>query len=159
VHSCPSYQFWPFKFYGIFAQKLINFKKMNFQLTLNLIYALIISALIFLGLSSRAYTGCCDAWIHLYVGDVLYTTMYYFLFRWFWSNLSMWKAAFWAILLCYAIEFLQLYQEPWMEAIRNTRLGGLILGFGFLGSDFVCYAIGGVLGVFIEKVVNFFKKK
>jgi hypothetical protein len=117
----------------------------------NFNYLLILGILIFLGLGSRAYTGPGEAWIHLYVGDVLYTTMYYFLFRWFWRGLTPWNAAFAAILLCYGIEVLQLYQEPWMEAIRNTRLGGLVLGFGFLWSDFVCYTLGGILGIFIEK--------
>jgi hypothetical protein len=132
---------------------------MTLQLSRNLNYALIISVLIFLGLGSRAYSGCYDAWIHLYIGDILYTTMYYFLFRWFWQDLSMWKAASAAIFLCYAIEFLQLYQAPWMESIRNTRLGGLILGFGFLGSDFVCYTLGGIFGVLIEKTIKLLKKK
>ncbi len=33
---------------------------------------------------------------------------------------------------------------------RQTTLGGLILVFGFLWSDLVCYALGVELGVLIE---------
>jgi Protein of unknown function (DUF2809) len=39
---------------------------------------------------------------------------------------------------------------PWIDSIRQTILGGLILGFGFLWSDFACYAVGVALGVMIE---------
>ena len=49
-----------------------------------------------------------------------------------------------------AIELSQLYHAPWIDSIRHTTLGGLILGFGFLWSDLVCYAVGVGLGVAIE---------
>lgn len=42
----------------------------------------------------------------------------------------------------YGIELSQLYHALWIDAIRNTTLGGLIIGFGFLWSDLVCYTIG-----------------
>ena len=49
-----------------------------------------------------------------------------------------------------AIEISQLYHAPWIDSIRRTTLGGLILGFGFLWSDLACYAVGVGLGVIIE---------
>ncbi len=49
-------------------------------------------------------------------------------------------------MICYGLgvadELLQLYHAPWIEAIRKTRIGGLALGFGFLWSDIICYAVG-----------------
>ncbi len=36
--------------------------------------------------------------------------------------------------------------------IRQTTLGGLILGFGFLWSDLVCYALGVELGVLVDVI-------
>jgi hypothetical protein len=41
-----------------------------------------------------------------------------------------------------AVEISQLYRAPWIDALRASRLGGLVLGRGFLWSDLVCYAAG-----------------
>ena len=49
-----------------------------------------------------------------------------------------------------AVELSQLYHAPWIDSIRHTTLGGLILGFGFVWSDLVCYALGVGLGVLVE---------
>ena len=47
-----------------------------------------------------------------------------------------------SLLFAFLIESSQLYQAPWLNALRDTRLGGLILGYGFLWSDLVCYTVG-----------------
>ena len=60
----------------------------------------------------------------------------------------------WAIILSYSIEISQLYHAAWIDAIRNTTLGGLILGFGFLWSDLVCYTIGIIVGAIIDIMIN-----
>jgi hypothetical protein len=55
-----------------------------------------------------------------------------------------------AMIFSVAIELSQLYHAPWIDSIRHTTLGGLILGFGFLWSDLSCYAVGVGLGVMID---------
>src|SRR3954464_6144190 len=50
------------------------------------------------------------------------------------------------------IEVSQLYHAPWLDSIRHTTLGGLILGYGFLWGDLACYAVGIGLGVVIEAI-------
>jgi hypothetical protein len=62
-----------------------------------------------------------------------------------------------ALLFCFFIELSQLYHRPWIDAIRHTRLGGLILGFGFLWTDLIAYSIGVALCFIIERF--FFYKK
>ena len=52
-----------------------------------------------------------------------------------------------AIVFCYFIEFTQLYHAPWIDDIRKTALGGLILGYGFLWSDILAYSIGVAVGM------------
>ena len=52
------------------------------------------------------------------------------------------------------IEISQLYHAPWIDSIRATTLGGLILGFGFLWSDLICYTVGIVIGAIIDKIIN-----
>ncbi len=60
------------------------------------------------------------------------------------------KIALLAIIFSFAIEFSQLYQAEWINMIRSTRLGGLILGFGFLWTDLVCYIVGVGIEVMID---------
>ena len=43
-----------------------------------------------------------------------------------------------------------MYHAPWIDSIRRTTLGGLVLGFGFVWSDLACYAVGVGLGILIE---------
>jgi hypothetical protein len=43
-----------------------------------------------------------------------------------------------------------LYHAPWIDSIRGTTLGGLILGYGYLWSDLACYAVGVGLGALME---------
>ncbi len=47
-----------------------------------------------------------------------------------------------------AVEFSQLYHVRWLDTIRRTTLGGLILGWGFSWGDLLAYA-GGVAVCFI----------
>ncbi len=53
-------------------------------------------------------------------------------------------------MFCFAVEFSQLYQAEWIIMIRQTKIGGLILGYGFLWSDLLCYAAGVSAGIIIE---------
>ena len=55
-----------------------------------------------------------------------------------------------ALLFSYCIEISQLYQAGWINAIRGTTLGALVLGHGFLWSDMVCYTVGVGLAVLID---------
>jgi hypothetical protein len=55
-----------------------------------------------------------------------------------------------AIVSSLAVEVSQLYHSPWIDAIRRTAVGGLLLGFGFVWSDLVCYAVGIGLGMLGE---------
>ena len=59
-----------------------------------------------------------------------------------------------SIIFSYGIEISQLYHAPWIDSIRATTLGGLILGFGFLWSDLICYTVGIVIGAIIDKIIN-----
>lgn len=64
-----------------------------------------------------------------------------------------------AIGLCFLIEISQIYHAPFIDSIRQTRVGGLVLGFGFLWSDLVAYSVGGLVGLALEVKVLLRKKK
>ena len=47
-----------------------------------------------------------------------------------------------ALAVCVVVEFSQLYHTPFLDVIRGTRVGHLVLGSGFDPRDLVAYAIG-----------------
>jgi len=58
-----------------------------------------------------------------------------------------------SLVLAFAVEVSQLYHAPWIDGIRSTTLGGLVLGFGFLWSDLVCYLVGIAAGVSTDRLL------
>ena len=59
--------------------------------------------------------------------------------------------------ICYAIEFLQLYQSDWMIELRKTLFGRYVLGQGFLWTDIVAYTFGIAFAFSIERIVLKYK--
>jgi hypothetical protein len=116
------------------------------------IYALIIAAVITLGLASRTQLlkSSLPLFVSAYAGDTFYALMVFFGFGFLWPKLSTWRVAALAFGFSLFIELSQLYHAPWMDALRRTRIGGLVLGFGFLWSDLLCYAAGVAVGVMLE---------
>lgn len=55
-----------------------------------------------------------------------------------------------SLVLAFLVEISQLYHAPWIDSIRQTTLGGLVLGFGFLWTDLVCYSVGIAIGSLTE---------
>jgi hypothetical protein len=76
--------------------------------------------------------------------------MMYFIMAFVFVNKKPTQIFLLAIGLCFLIEISQLYHAPFIDSIRQTRLGGLVLGFGFLWSDLVAYAVGGLVGLVLE---------
>ena len=118
-----------------------------------LLYLLLTIIVMILGLLSRKISGLPKI-IELYSGDILWALMVFLLFAFLFNKKSTIFIISWAIICSYSIEISQLYHAPWIDAIRNTVLGGLILGFGFLWSDLVCYTIGIIIGIIIDIMIN-----
>ena len=59
-----------------------------------------------------------------------------------------------ALAIAVADEISQLYHAPWIDAIRATRLGALVLGYGFLWSDLACYTAGVVVAACLDMVLR-----
>lgn len=53
----------------------------------------------------------------------------------------------------FAVEFSQLYQADWINVIRSTTPGALLLGHGFLWQDLICYTTGVVLALSIDLLI------
>ncbi|MBD3879661.1 MAG: DUF2809 domain-containing protein, partial [Quinella sp. 1Q5] len=54
----------------------------------------------------------------------------------------------------FLIELSQLWHPPFLEALRATTVGGLVLGYGFLWSDLVCYTVGAFVCALAETIVR-----
>jgi hypothetical protein len=99
-------------------------------------FSLIIFTII-IGLLSRHFT-----FIPLFIGDVLWATMVYFIVRSLFIKATVKHVVTGALLFCYAIEFSQLYKAPWIDNIRHTLFGRLVLGDTFLWGDLLSYTVG-----------------
>lgn len=104
------------------------------------------------GLATRRFGAHLPSFFAEYAPDALWASMVYFLFRVIIPKSPIWKNAIAALLFSYCIEFSQLYHAPWIDKIRSYRLGGLVLGFGFLWSDLICYTVGVGLAVLIDRI-------
>lgn len=103
-----------------------------------------------LGLLSRRYTEVLPRFIVEYAGDTLWALAAFIGIGFLLPKGNTLPVASLALLFSYAIETSQLYQAPWIQQVRHTLLGGLILGYGFLWSDLICYTIGVGLGALVE---------
>ena len=109
-----------------------------------------------LGLGSRSAWAreALPRWLTAYAGDVLWATLVYLGLLWLWPRVSVRRAAAAALGFSVFIEFSQLFHPPWLDALRSTVLGALVLGRGFLVSDLVCYAVGVALGVGLDVALD-----
>lgn len=106
-------------------------------------FAVAIIATIALGLLSRKMPGgLFPAALGKYPGDALWAIMVFFAWGLCLPTASTAKLASYALLTSYADEFSQLYQAPWINAIRATTAGHLVLGSTFSWWDMLAYTIG-----------------
>jgi uncharacterized protein DUF2809 len=98
--------------------------------------------LIVLGLASRRWAHALPHFVAEYAGDTLWAAMIFELAALFRPSARTGYLLLAAWLVSVGVEVTQLYHSPWVDAVRGTRLGGLVLGYGFLWSDVVCYTAG-----------------
>ena len=118
------------------------------------IHVALLLGTIVLGIASRRPESGLPTFVAEYAGDTAWAA-----------------AAFWAVAIArprartvhvaaialgiaVAVEVSQLYHAPWIDAIRGTTPGALVLGFGFLWSDLVCYVVGVALAGTLDLAVR-----
>ena len=116
------------------------------------LYLILLVLTIVTGLASRHFSTILPHWVQLYLGDGLWALMVFVMFGFLFQTKSTRFVAITALAFSYSIEISQLYHASWIDALRANSLGGLILGFGFLWSDLVCYTVGVGFGYVMEKV-------
>lgn len=111
-------------------------------------YFILICIIILLGLASRTISK-----VPLYIGDAMWALMIFFIIRFLIVNARIGLIGFVSLFICYCVECSQLYQAEWVNSIRNTIIGRLVLGQGFLWSDILAYTVGIIIGILFEMVI------
>ena len=107
-----------------------------------------------LGLGSRHFGAHLPEFIATYAGDTLWALLVSLVVSAVTPDLQLRYRAAIALVVSCLVELSQLYHAPWIDGIRATKLGGLVLGFGFLWSDLACYAVGVGLGMSLEWAIR-----
>ena len=103
-----------------------------------------------LGLGSRRFGFALPEFVAIYAGDTLWALALFLVLGLILPGMTTgWVAAL-ALVVSLVVELSQLYHAPWIDSVRQTTIGGLILGFGFLWSDLLCYVAGIGLGAALE---------
>ncbi|WP_035446086.1 ribosomal maturation YjgA family protein [Bacillus sp. UNC41MFS5] len=121
------------------------------------VFAVILT--IIFGLASRKFSHLLPLLIAENAGDALWAMMVYFAFRFLLVRKSLLIAISLSFLFSYSIEFSQLYQAEWINQLRGTVLGALILGKGFLTVDLIRYAIGITVAASMDKMTLSARKR
>ncbi len=116
-------------------------------------FAAAFSVVVALGLASRRYPGLFPEFLGKYPGDALRALMVFCGLGFIGPGTSTLRLAVYALLISYADEFSQLYQAPWINAIRATAVGHLILGSTFSWFDMLAYTVGVAFGVLGRAIV------
>lgn len=121
-----------------------------------LTYGICTVFIIALGLLSRtAYiTALLPGIINAYLGDALWAAMIFTGFGLLFRHIRTETAAILSLSFCFLIECSQLYHAPWIDAIRSSTLGGLILGWQFVWSDIFAYTLGVCAAALLEWAVK-----
>ena len=116
------------------------------MLKARLIYLSIIIVTVIAGLLSRELSSV----IPFFIGDILWGLAVFLLMRFIFITKPLKFAVIVSSIYACLTEFSQLYEAPWIENIRPTFFGRVLLGETFLWSDILCYLIGIGIGILVE---------
>lgn len=113
-------------------------------------YLILIFLAACLGILSRKYGTILPEFIASFTGDTMWAFALYFVIALFSLKRSFSFKFFWTCLLSALDELSQLYHAPWIDELRNTIVGALVLGNTFVWTDLLCYLAGAVLAVILD---------
>ena len=120
---------------------------------------LVLALVIVSGLLSRSSLAeLLPTLIATYAGDTLWSLALFLTLGILFPGARTFVIALLTLFISFAVEISQLYQAAWINQIRNTRIGALLLGSGFKWSDLPCYTIGTFMGVAGEILASFLRK-
>lgn len=109
-------------------------------------FLLSFAILIPVGFYTKHFQSTAAPWIRASLGGAFYEIFWCLLAGLLLPNAKSAAIAAWVLAATCAIEFLQLWHPPALEAVRATFVGATILGSSFDWGDFPYYFIGSALG-------------
>ncbi len=120
--------------------------------TLVAIAALVVLAA--LGLAAKAWRGPAEDWVRNNLGGVIYVVFWVVFARALLPRARPGRVALGVLAVTCALETLQLWKPPLLEAVRGTWLGRALIGTTFSWLDFPHYVAGALLGAAIARRVG-----
>lgn len=120
---------------------MLTFNKNYFILTLLLFFTEVLIAL---------YIN--DAFIRPYIGDVLVVILIYCFVKSFFK-FSVNNVALFVLIFSFTIEFLQYLNIVEKLGLANYKVARIVIGTSFSWIDLLCYTIGIVIILLVEKAV------
>ena len=114
------------------------------------LYAVLVLAVIACGLLWRSGFIPMPLWLSNNGGDALWALMVFVGVGFLLPSGSTLTIALLALTFAWGVEFFQLYHAPWIDAVRATLPGRLVLGTTFNWPDLPAYAVGIALGALAE---------
>ena len=112
--------------------------------------AILALLVIAVGLASRRGLVQFPAVLGNYPGDALWAWVVLLCVAWVRPSITRGRLVGVSLMIAFAIEFLQLYQAPWIQAVRANKLAYLVLGNGFDPLDLPAYVVGIALGAAVD---------
>jgi hypothetical protein len=114
------------------------------------LYAGLVLAVVACGLLWRSGLIPLPQWLSNNGGDALWALMVFVGLGLLLPRASTLMVTLLALTFAWGVEFSQLYHAPWIDAIRATLPGRLVLGSTFNWPDIPAYAVGIALGAWAE---------
>jgi hypothetical protein len=87
------------------------------------------------------------------VGDALWAAMMLWIVSFLIPGRALLLRAGVALAACFAVETSQLYHAPFIDSIRSTLPGHLVLGSGFDARDLAAYTVGVVVAALLDRLI------
>lgn len=115
-----------------------------------LLYAVLVTVVVAAGMLWRSGLIPMPGWLSNNGGDALWALMVFVGCGFLLPRTPTLTLGVLALTFAWGVEFSQLYPAPWLDGARATFPGRLVLGTAFCWSDLVAYAVGVMLGAWVE---------
>ena len=117
------------------------------------LYAVAMMLVVGAGLIWRSQIFPLPAFYFKYGGDALWALLIFLGFGFVFNRASTLRVGLIAFCFSCVVELTQLYHAPWIESVRDTRVGILVLGATFNWPDLIAYGVGIFLGCLSEIIL------
>ena len=114
---------------------------------------------IILGFATKFYDGLFSEWLNNSFSSIFYEAFWIFLVIFIRPQLKPNLVVFWVFIFTCFLEFMQLWKPPFLQTIRATLMGRLLLGNTFVWWDFLYYILGCTLTWIFLRYFKFYDER